>query len=703
MKKLFSAALILAITSAQADDPFGAWQDSLPSGQPTADAKTLTSTEAPDKVVERSSDTGKICDEEQTSMPLKALTGMIMKRDGEFDISHNSDGAELKVTASHMVSNCSSMLDWKLKDLTGDSGKSYAIEVKFLKNLDCDDTKGCMYKVAKLDEKGKAVFEDIRFKPNRDGFNECLKYTGVLVDKAGKTEVNPKAIYASPLLKRFPKVNEDGPVSFVSHGARDVIKEPARYGDFSAIKSCDYFETFKPGFEGVISAETKQREAMNKKIAELNNCKDYSELASFVKINSEYEDQFQPAIVKLLEEEVKKSMAAITEGKGTANDTKVVDDFRSLILNPLIQQSVTLGNLLATKDGNTEGNQARMKAVSEKLKSYAKAPFFSDDSIKKMVAAGKFEDAKNVFSIKVTMDNYAKMGVKEKNVVITPAVALKTIVASEKEFATFAEKAQIKYELKHGMRTGLAEEHAAIVRGYGAKIQETTNNYNQEIQNEYARINSKCQQYFVAGGSAKCIQDSQLRIQQLQTELQEKLKYFNAEAQKAKVTAEEYAKDEGEGARYLATENGEAAPKDAAPKLDFTSSQPTPVGNGTYQFNYQGGVQQPQQQMMMNQQGGQQQMMNPMMYQQQQNPYQYSQQYTPYSLNGGAQFGANYAMNGMMNMGGMNNGMMMGNNMMGGNGYSFNYQGMGQQQQMPMGYSMMNNPMQSYGQYNMYR
>src|SRR5690606_6422768 len=57
-----------------------------------------------------------ICSEdEQTSLPLAYVTSLIQEKNAALDIVHDPRAGTLTVSASDMISNCSSMVQWEMK------------------------------------------------------------------------------------------------------------------------------------------------------------------------------------------------------------------------------------------------------------------------------------------------------------------------------------------------------------------------------------------------------------------------------------------------------------------------------------------------------------------------------------------------------------------------------------------------------------
>jgi hypothetical protein len=219
-------------------------------------------------------------------------------------------------------------------------------------------------------------------------------------------------------------------------------------------------------------------------------------------------------------------------------------------------------------------------------------------------------------------------------------------------------------------------------------IQIRNQNFTQEIQSEYARVqqpNGYCYRYF--RNTQKCIQDTVERVQELQALLQHYTKVDAERAAEYDEKAKEYAKLEAEGRRYIAAQSGEASEdeEESAPTEDEApadTTRPTPrASNGNYTFEYPGnGAQAPAAQNgNMNQAQGYQQ------------PWLGQQSYAmpgQYGQNQMAQSGYSFNWNAGMGAGSQNQMGMYGQQP---NPYQYNQQ---------QGYWQQ--PYQAYGMYSMY-
>jgi hypothetical protein len=57
--------------------------------------------------------TGQCTEEVQTSLPLAYITSLIMEKDGKLEILHDPRTGKLSLKSPDMISNCSSMIEWR--------------------------------------------------------------------------------------------------------------------------------------------------------------------------------------------------------------------------------------------------------------------------------------------------------------------------------------------------------------------------------------------------------------------------------------------------------------------------------------------------------------------------------------------------------------------------------------------------------------
>jgi hypothetical protein len=651
-------------------------QDNSQSGEVTKVEKTKTS--------------GSCTEQDQASLPLAYITGLILEKDGKLELGHDARSGQLSLKSPDMISNCSSMIDWVSETKVVDGKKTYWIEAKIRKSDKCQNDV-CEYPVAQVEGKSFKGFKSMSLKPTMAGFEQCLKDSGVIKD--GK--VNADAIYPGALDEKFGDYKESGDLVFLSSGPASKLAK-AKYDKFVEVDGCKHFEKILPEGFVVRSLDDLEKDRMAAERKTVESCGDYDKISDFIQKYQGYADDLNLIRDNLILEAVKKASKAITDGKYTEEDLKAIADFEKYIVQPKLDKA----NALYEEAQKLEGDERKalleeMKKIIEEIKPYNQSPYVTAAIVQKLEADGRFDDAEKANGIKALIVAHARLGATENGVVITPEVAKTRALASKMAYAAEIEVKKENYQIKTGQVTGYAQTYYDLASKMRENIQIRTQNFTAEIQREYARMQPGGHCYRPYRNAQRCIQDSQLRIQELQAELQHFNKVDAERALEYEQKAKEYAELERQGREYVASQTGEPAPE-----VTYNNTSPSPRSSeGGYDFQFQGYQQQQQQQ----------QNYNPYQQQQQQfyNPYQqqgfggqfyaggqfgsnmgnqygyYNQSYNPYQQQGGYNF--NYQ--GYQQPG-----------MFGGQSNPFQQQGYGMQQQQ--GY--WGSPYQAYGNYNMY-
>ena len=642
-----------------------------------ANSTSSTSPEIKPEPVAKPRTSGACNENEQTSLPLKYLTALILEKDGGLEIQHDSRSGKLTVKSGDMIGNCSSMIDWVPNARIVDGKKIYSIEAKIKKSSNCEG-KSCVYSVATVEKKQFKIFEDMSFEPNMKGFEECLKQSGVV--KEGKVVAD--AIYPSAISEKFEGYKESGEVVFVSHGPSSKLMKPRYDENFTEIDQCDHYERIVKDGLSIKSLGQEEDDRIYAEKKEVIDCKEYNKISDFMERYQGFSGELSAIRDNLILEAVEAASKAVLAGEYTEENLKTIADFEKYIIQPRIKLA---SDLYAEAEG-LKGDEkttklAEMKNVLTKLKEYNNTPYISSVLVKKLETDGRFSEAAMADGIKSIIVNHAGLGRKESGIVITPKVALARTIKQKEAYALELEDKKEKYEVRTGQTTGQAKGNAEMASRMRENIQTRSQNFSQEIQEEYARTQPGGYCYKNPFRNVqKCIAKSMERIQELQAQLQHFNKVDAERAGEYDEKSAEYSKLEKEGRDYVARQNGDAVDKEDE-VIDYTV--PTPRNEEGYAFNFQGYGQQQQQQQ--NQQQGQQQQYNP--YQQYMNPMQ--QQYNPYGQQQNFMGQQNYA----------NFGQQQQYNPYGPQQQYNPYQ---QQQQAPQQQGFWSNPYQAYGNYNMY-
>ncbi len=547
----------------------------------------------PDGEVEQgsvsSSTTQGICEEpDQKSIPLAYLTSLIQVQNGKLETNYDPRRGALEVSSPDMISNCSSMFKWNLREQTISGQKVYAVEAKFKNGENCNQF-GCEYKVAIVGENQTIKFEQMVLKPTLEGFEDCLKRSGVIKDG----RVQKASIYTAPVKEKFSEVYSSGKVLFVSHGPRSPLIKP-KYGDFKAINKCDYYEEISSKPKSILSMRDEQKRSLDEEVEKLKQCSvnEYHKVADFVDKYQGYSKELEVIRDKLILENVKKAAKAIDAGKYTEEDLKILQDFNKYVVMPKADRIAKLYDEIEATDNPAEkaAKNAELKNLKAELKALNGKPYFLSSHVLKLVKNGQFEDAEKMNTIKLVLDSFSKVGNKNTgNTKITPDMANSMIAKSRDQFASQLEVEKENYAIRTGELTGKSAYYKSMSDKMKYNIQVRTQNFNDEIAAEYARIQpgGYCYAYF--RNTQKCIQDSMERIQELQGLLQH---YNQVDTERAKEYDEkfkEYSKLEAEGRRYVAAQNGEEPPAEEPAEEQKPNENIAPTrrsSSGSYSFDY---------------------------------------------------------------------------------------------------------------------
>jgi hypothetical protein len=616
------------------------------------------------------------CDEDnETTLPLKRLMQLMQSRSPALKFDHDPRAGILTVSSPNIIGNCASMLDWTMEPKVINGTKSYVIAVKFKKGSDCQPDGSCTYSVTKADGTSTKT-EKMVFKPTLDGFDKCMVDSGAVKGDA----VDPNAVYPARVSYPFEGVTDTGNVLFAARG-KPSSKINAKFGDWTMVNGCDFYENPATGGVNVSSAADIDAKALSDQAAALRTCpaNEYQKVADFVDRNEKFAGDLANVRDRLIKEEAQKVAKNITDGKFNEEDAKILEDFEKYILQPKIDRIKQLYAELQGLQGDARtAKQQELNAARAELAAYNNAPYFVAAQVQKLLTIGNFEGSTSLFGIRAEAAMYSKLGTKVDNVDVTLDNINVQISRFQVEFSKTVVDEKEKYAVRTGQTTGLAQSY--VDRAQQLRDNQTTRtaNYRDEMRTEIARTVQGGYCYVYNPNPAKCIADSQLRVKELAEELAKKNDVDAKRAVEMDTKAQDYAKLERQGREYVAKQNGETVPAEStedaltpsrrAASVTTTASAPTNP-QASYGGNQQQQMFQQQQQAMLAaqmqqwSQYGQQQSQYPQMGQQQMGfngaptylGAQYGQQqgYNPMMMGGqfGAQFGGQQGYNPMM-MGG---------------------------------------------------
>jgi hypothetical protein len=553
-------------------------QSSLPADPGVTVAKTPAGVTAP--TIKPSSSNTQCNENKQSSLPLKYLTALILQKDAELSIEAKPAEGTLTISSpAKMIGNCNSMLDWTIAQNEIDGRKTYAVEVKFKDGEACPaevtdaGDKKC-FSMTKIGADTFPVHEMKPFSNDIQGFQKCLEASGV-VGPEGK--INQAAIFKQPVSQTFNGIEETGKLVFLSHGPVSSQIDP-RFG-LDRVNGCDVYEKIHPTISMVYSSADLQRQDLEAQADTLSHCQpnEYQRLVDFIERNN-YQGNLEDIRDKLILQAAQATAKKIADGKElTDDDMKVIGDFERFIVDPKIQEIAALYNSLDGLEGTELQNaKTALQQKRAELEALGRAPYFQKVQVDKLIAKGMFADAEKMEGIRISIAETAKVGKREGNVTVTPDVARVRVANARAELANRITSARETYDIRTGVTTGMADTYKQLGDAMRRNIQTRTQNYMQEIQSEYTRVQPGGYCYGIFRNTQKCIQDSMARIQELQVALQS---YNNTDMKRAAefdAKAAEYAKLEAEGRKYVAQQNGDEVPRE--PAADTTVVPPRAAG-----------------------------------------------------------------------------------------------------------------------------
>ncbi len=671
--KLFVAVMLSALTiPAYAQGLL----NSLESYQKEIVSKTTTTNTSPDPQVKfdpiEKTKTSGICEsQEQTSLPLRYINSLIMQKDGKLDIQHDPRTGKIKINSPDMISNCNSMIEWVPDVKVVDGRKKYSLEARIKKGDSCEtiDKKTiCSYKVAKVENKKFKEHATEKIEANMNGFEECLKKSGV-ISKENKVDEN--AVYPSELREEFSGYKESGDLLFVSNG-NDSKMVKAKYDKFVEIEGCLHFEKITPDGFALKSLEDAERERILAEKEEVMKCGDYERMADFRERHKEFAGDIDPIIEALLKDLAAKSIKAIQNNtsKNIDEDLKIINSFQRLLVDPKIEKATKIYEDTMILEGDAlKAAEADLAKIKQTLVELNQAPYLSKALVDKMEADGRFDDAAKANFSKELLVNYSQVGNKKNGIIITPEIASTNALAKKVAYENQLEVKKERFEISTGQREGKSNYYNSMVAKLRNDIQVRTYNYMEEINSEYMRMRPGGHCYKPFRNVQRCLADAQDRVNELQAYLTHYNKVDNERILEYEAKAKDYAALEKAGRDYVARQNGEPVPQTPAPD---STVPPRGNNNGTYTFDYNAGG-------------------NPQAAYQQQQQYQQQQYQQPLGSQMGYQY---YGQFGYGNQGQQQQGYGQ---------YGYPQQNpYAQYQQGPQTQGYWNNPYQAYGDFNMY-
>lgn len=584
------------------------------------------------------SSTSTKCEEnDQTSLPLAYVNSLILEKDGAITFEHLPAQGTLEIKAPNMISNCSSMIEWKLKKPEIQGKSAYAVEAVIKRGDVCNVDGTCSYKVKRAESGDFKEWQNMNFKPTLKGFEECLQKSGVIV--GGK--VVPEAIAGEALSEKFSGLDYSGKLLFLSHGPSSPLVK-AKYGKFEFQNGCDYYENTSAQPRTLLTLTDAERERLDAEAAKLRECKvdEYHKLSDFISKYEEYSSDLGEIRNRLILEAVKKSAENLAKGKYTEEDLKVLKDFETYIVKPKVDLARALYEESLDLDGDAKiAKQNELTAVLAEISALQKAPYFTAANVNLLIKDGKFDHAETMHRFITLLYHHQRLGAVENGTKITSGVASQRVNATIAQFKEGMKTEVLKYEHRTGQKDTEQAKYVAEASAARWRIQQRNANYTAKIQEVYADMvppNGHCYKYWV--NTQKCIQDTQDDLTALVNKLQFDNNFDTDIATKADANAKEWGALSAEGRRYIAAQNGEAAPAEDQTTQQAATDNLTPPARQNPQTNpgnfFNFGPQQAPQQQYFNYQGAmqsfQQYQQQTVPYGGQQTMYQQNNPYAPY-------------------------------------------------------------------------
>ena len=510
-----------------------------------------------------------MCNQPSAAIPYSFLSALLLEDTEDLKIEHNPRTMNLSVRTGSMISNCSNMIELNVVESQIGSDAIYGIKAKIKDCPTKDEFGKCSYEVFKR-ANGTTSAVPVSFSPTFIGFKECLRATGVINEA---NEVVSDAIHKGSKSLNH-KLKESGRVMFVSHGIDAANYSPLHDKSYEKVKDCNYFENIVADGKEVKSQSEIDEEAKAANIAliqaEAGKHKDKCTVADYLKISESFDkfDELSEAMIAIRDPLIRlaaKDLAKLmTDSKYelTDSDMKVIADFNKYIVQEQVNKARELYDDMQGLEGTArEDAKKELAAIKADIKSLNGSPYFTKAMVDKLVKDGKFDEARTINSMKLTLQHHVTLGDKIQNVVTTPDLASKRITSDKLNFDADLEIEKERYAYRTGEESGLADFYKDLTVQMRENITARSQNYSEELRAEAARMtppSGYCFRYF--RNTQKCIADSQERILELQSELAHYNKVDGERAVEYDEKYKDYEALETEGRTYLANSGAEGGP-----------------------------------------------------------------------------------------------------------------------------------------------
>lgn len=590
MKKSSIIALaLLSLPAFAADDALKFLLENSPSISSTASSANEEAKEV-GKTETKSLVTGKTCldlnIDQQKSLPLKVIAGLIQKEPRKLDITHDPQSGKLSISSPPMIGNCNDLIEWKVSQTSLNGKNAYSVEAKIKEGTSCKDGK-CTYKMWQKPSPDSASFKPVEksFSPNFAGFKACLAESGVF--KKGSADPVKEQMYLEKVDVKANNIKDSGKVVFVSEGP-DSSQIGAMFGDFDVVSDCRYFEDVAEEPVSLLSYAEVQKRERDRQAEELEKCtvNDYQKIADFLEAYEQDYAYLRPILNDLLEKAAQDAAKRIAEGKDTEADAEIIKDFQKLVVDPLTDKADRLFEEAEDLEGEEQTKKlAQLQGVLDQLKAYSEAPYFSQALTDKYIKDGRFDSAKQMNSLRLVLTAYSQLGKKVGDKVMTPDAVINLIGQKEDEYSVALDEEEELYLIRTGQDFSNTQILNERLKAAQILLQRRIAFQQSEIEDAQRRITKSCPLFgfhapVCQRKEMERIQDAQRKIQLAQLDYQDVVKEITPELEKYKAL-------EAQGREYLKA-NGQEVPPEAV-----AETAPTDPNVYTLNFNQNPGLQNP--------------------------------------------------------------------------------------------------------------
>lgn len=527
--------------------------------------------------------------EDQTSLPLKFVMGLLRDRGASLVPSHNSDTGELTVYGGRMIGNCNSMLDYVISP-PGD-GLPYVFQVKIKQ---CGSPT-CAYPVRKIENGSPVEVQPTpSFEPTMRGFEACLRATGVLKED---NTIARDMIVNEEFKATQRGITETSQLWFASHGPF----QSQVYGTGGNLKTghgCYYFENIQESGFQIYSRADVELNLAREEYQSICRSRNYrlidQRISDFAQFGALQDLLVQARDNMLLEKY--RSLHEILKGEDFSEANvediqQTIADFERYILEPLKNEIKEKYRQVANSTGQERRRlQAELDTLVDRFKSYAVSPYPNSADLRRMQ---EFER-----NAPIDDEHWSNAVLTLNRIQNTVAVYQQYKGSGRKESPVFADRriqeAQGEFAREYGILRRLAADpnysRVADLRRRSSSLHQAAQRSQMElqrdIQQEIAYIQQHCYgKYYIANNPISlrnCVGEAQENIRAWQAETYHYVQRNGRLAEQLNQEAEQWSRVEQRRSRAVAGSGGQAGQgvfRDGAYHFNFDNNT-TRTGQG---------------------------------------------------------------------------------------------------------------------------